>query len=113
MSFVAVSTPDAHADAWLAMREAAVSQDWRITDVGPTAWIATRRELVTLEPFAGGRVVVIGDLLSDERRPWFKSATVSRSFSAIRPAPWIALSGRWVGLGRRRRCSLLAGRGDR
>lgn len=85
MSFVAVSTPDAHAGAWLAMREAAVSQDWRITDVGPSTWIATRRELVTEEPFAGGRIVVIGDLLSDERRPWFRSATgLEACISAVR-----------------------------
>ncbi|MBN9466271.1 asparagine synthase C-terminal domain-containing protein [Brevundimonas sp.] len=75
MSFVAIATPDAGAGVYLAMREAATAQGWRIVDVGPTAWIATRRERVTCEAFEGGRIAVIGDLLSRGPRSRDRGAT--------------------------------------
>lgn len=74
MSFVAVATPHARDGAWLAMREAALSQGWRVTDVAPSVWIATRRERVTHEAYAGGRMVVVGDIASDDPSPWRDSA---------------------------------------
>ncbi len=74
MSFVAVVTPHARVGAWLAMREAALSQGWRVTDVTPSVWVATQRQTVTHEAFAGGQMVVIGDIASDDPSPWRDSA---------------------------------------
>lgn len=63
--FVAVLGPEAGAGAYGAMKEAARQEGWKITDAGPSLWIAAQRASVTRHPLAIGEVLLIGETAQD------------------------------------------------
>ncbi len=63
--FVAVLGPDAGVGGYRAMKEAARRDGWKISDAGPSLWIAAQRATITRYPIAMGEVVVIGETVPD------------------------------------------------
>lgn len=59
--FVAVLGPETGVGAYRAMKEAARQDGWKITDAGPSLWIAAQGASVIRQEIAIGEVLVIGE----------------------------------------------------